>query len=135
MATKNQIKLVTVEEANALFRSPVRLAFLRDLRASILRNQAQIEIEEMTASDPDGQLSPPAQAAVTKLMELQDQTGIRGKAGRTVPSRRPIEGLGCGIDRFLQPPGSQIVFLCWKEGEDEITHWHTLQGGLRRKPL
>ena len=28
------------------------------------------------------------------------------------------------------------VFLCWKDGEDDISFWHTLNGGFRgRRPV
>jgi hypothetical protein len=30
----------------------------------------------------------------------------------------------------------EIVFLCWQEGEPEVTHYHPLSGGFaERRPL
>ncbi len=65
-----QMKMLTLEEANALL-PQIRLTLksLRELRTVILRTQAQIEIEEMTDSGADGDLSPRGKAAVTKQME------------------------------------------------------------------
>ena len=67
---KAKIKMLTLDEANALL-PHVRLILksLREQRSIVLRIQAQIEIEEMTGTDSQGQLSTAAQAAITKLME------------------------------------------------------------------
>ena len=63
------IKLISVEEANLLLpRIRRALASLRELRQRVLRTQAQIEIEEMTGSGPDRNLSPSAEAAIASQM-------------------------------------------------------------------
>ena len=134
-----QIKFLTVREANALL--PLlqqSLAFLRDLRASILRTQAQIEIEEMTGSLPDGKLSPQAQTAVARaIAELQGQTGgFEEKLGELFRAGAHLKDLDAGLVDFYSLRDSQTILLCWKEGEKEVGHWHNLQGGFQsRKPL
>ena len=48
-----------------------------------------------------------------------------------------IKGLEEGLADFpaIRKNGDE-VFLCWKEGEEDIMYWHTLDGGYRgRRPL
>jgi len=47
-----------------------------------------------------------------------------------------VKDLDSGLVDFYSHRGSEVVFLCWKEGENEIRHWHSLEGGFRnRQPL
>lgn len=134
-----QIKFLTVREANALLPLVQQsLAFLRDLRTSILRTQAQIEIEEMTGSLPDGKLSAQAQTAVARAIgELQVQTGrFEEKLGELFRAGAHLKDLDAGLVDFYSLRDSQTILLCWKEGEKEVGHWHNLQGGFQsRQPL
>jgi len=136
---KAKIKMLTLEEANALL-PQVRLSLkaLRDLRGIILRTEAQIEIEEMTCSDEKGQLTPAGQAAVTKLMEtFRHQTHqFEEKLGEMFQLGAHLKDLDAGLVDFYTQRDREIVFLCWKEGEAEIRHWHPLQGGFQsRQPI
>jgi len=48
-----------------------------------------------------------------------------------------VKGVEEGLVDFpaLRKNGEE-VFLCWKEGEDEIDFWHSLTGGYRgRRPI
>jgi len=41
-----------------------------------------------------------------------------------------------GLVDFRGHLGADVVYLCWRDGEQGITHWHTLEGGFRgRKPI
>jgi len=136
---KPKIKMLTLEEANALL-PHVRLSLrsLREQRGVVLRIQAQIEIEEMTGSDAEGQLSPAAQAAITKLMEtFHFQTKLfEEKLEDLYQMGAHLKDLDSGLVDFYSRRGQEIIFLCWKEGEAEIRNWHNLQSGFsNRKPL
>ncbi len=136
---KAKIKMLTPEEANALLpRVRLTLKSLREQRSVVLRTQAQIEIEEMTGTDPNQQLSPAAQAAITKLMEaFHYQTRqFEDKLEDLFQLGAHLKDLDTGLVDFYSRRGQEVVFLCWKEGEAEIRHWHSLQGGYQnRKPL
>lgn len=48
-----------------------------------------------------------------------------------------LQSLGCiikdpekGLIDFYYDNYGELVFLCWKYGEDKIKHWHTLDGGF-----
>lgn len=136
---ETKIKMLTLEEANALLpRVRLQLKSLRELRTAILRIQAQVEIEEMTATSSKGELSPAGHAAITKQMEaFHYQTRqFEERLQELLQMGAHLKDLDNGLVDFYSRHGQGIVFLCWKEGEDEIRHWHSLQGGFQnRKPL
>lgn len=41
-----------------------------------------------------------------------------------------VKDLDDGLLDFPCRLGDDIVLLCWKMGEPEIAHWHTLEGGF-----
>jgi hypothetical protein len=70
--------------------------------------------------------------------------GRLGRATRVVRSGlEEIQGLGgvtkdlgLGLVDFPHLRGGRVVNLCWRYGEDRITHWHGLDEGYAgRKPL
>lgn len=123
-------KLFTVEQANAalplvraitsdlvrLSREVMdrreRLALLsagRSSTAKDLYSEELAQIEEELDKD-----SEQLEAYVDELREL----GVEPKSGP--------EGL---VD-FPSLMDDQIVFLCWKLGEPEVTHWHAIDAGF-----
>jgi hypothetical protein len=54
-----------------------------------------------------------------------------------------LEGIGCiakgieaGLIDFYALRDDQLVYLCWRLGEDRITHWHHLDAGVDgRRPI
>ncbi len=47
-----------------------------------------------------------------------------------------VKDIEQGLLDFPCRIGEETVLLCWKMGETEITHWHTVEAGFRgRKPL
>ncbi len=136
---KAEIKMMTLEEANAALPQVRKvLKSLREIRDKVLRVQAQIEIEEMTGTDTEGRLSPSAQKAVALQMEeFQVQTHrFEELLEGLFQLGAHLKDLNQGLIDFYSLRGQEIVFLCWKEGESEITHWHSLEGGFQsRQPL
>ncbi len=136
---KTKIKVLTLEEANALLpQLRLDLRSLREQRAAILRTQAQVEIEEMTATSSAGALSPAGHAAVTRHMEnLRLQTRrFEEKLGEMVQRGAHLKDLDSGLVDFYSRLGGEVVFLCWKEDEPQISHWHSLRGGFQnREPI
>lgn len=41
-----------------------------------------------------------------------------------------IKDLENGLVDFFSKYNDQDVMLCWKFGENKLTHWHTIQGGF-----
>lgn len=47
-----------------------------------------------------------------------------------------VKDIESGLLDFPCRVGEETVLLCWKMGETEITHWHTMDAGFRgRQPL
>jgi hypothetical protein len=47
-----------------------------------------------------------------------------------------VKDLDMGLLDFPCKVDEDIVLLCWKVGEDKITHWHGMEEGFRgRKPI
>ena len=47
-----------------------------------------------------------------------------------------IKDLGLGLVDFAHLRDGRVVNLCWRYGEQRITHWHGLdEGYTARKPL
>ena len=54
-----------------------------------------------------------------------------------------LQELGCffkgfreGLVDWYSYYAGRPVFLCWKQGEEEITHWHQIDAGFRgRQPI
>ena len=47
-----------------------------------------------------------------------------------------VKDLDQGLLDFYSLAGDRLVFLCWKLGEPEVAHWHSLDGGYAsRRPL
>lgn len=134
-----KIKFFTLAEANALLpQVRIRLKALRHQRDGILRSQAQVEIEEMTGTGSDGNLSSAGRAAIAGHMErLRLQTkGFEEKLLELTQLGVQLKDLDGGLVDFYSRREGEVVFLCWKEGEEKVGHWHTLEGGFRnRKPV
>jgi len=47
-----------------------------------------------------------------------------------------IKDINAGLVDFYCRRGEDLIFLCWKYGEDRISYWHTIDGGFgRRRPI
>lgn len=47
-----------------------------------------------------------------------------------------VKDPGIGLLDFYAKRGEEVVFLCWRLGEDKVEHWHSLsEGFLGRKPV
>ena len=50
--------------------------------------------------------------------------------------RFPAGGIEYGLLDFPTTLDGRVVYLCWKRGESQISHWHEINGGLAgRQPL
>lgn len=44
-----------------------------------------------------------------------------------------VKDLDQGLIDFYALAGDRLVFLCWKLGEREVSHWHPLDGGFEQR--
>lgn len=133
------MKLVTftLEEANrALAEIRPRVERLVHAKKTFDLLQTRIEVLEMavagaTRDNPDA-------------VELQSLHDARTPLAETISREiAAIHHHGCvvkdldqGLVDFYTLAGDRLVFLCWRLGESEVKHWHTLEGGFSsRQPL
>lgn len=126
-------RLFTVLEANALLPA-LRALMERVFRLlDVLRQASESVIREQ-------RLAPDA----PDLMERLQQDDAVGRVIQEIKGLvEEIHGYGCmckGIERgLIDFPcllGGEIVFLCWRYGEERVSHWHRVEDGYAgRRPL
>jgi hypothetical protein len=124
----------TVEEANRLL-PEIRPRMERLIlgKRSIERLQDRIEVLTVAISGASRN-NPDAR----ELGRLHDE---RNRMADTISKDISwIHGHGCvvkdldqGLVDFYALAGDRLVFLCWKLGETEVSHWHPLDGGYDQR--
>ena len=112
-------------------------------------------MERVMAAQAAGLEAREAQVAEEKRITLAgggvvDQAAWKARADRLQRSAREVQSgleeiqglggatkdLGMGLVDFPHLRDGRVVNLCWRFGEERITHWHGLdEGYARRKPL
>ncbi len=71
-------------------------------------------------------------AAVAHRRALQDKSvqQVKDTLAEIDSIGVQVKDLDAGLLDFPCRLGEEIVLLCWKMGETEIRHWHTLDGGF-----
>ncbi len=118
-------RLFTKEEAETL------LPELRRVLAQM--RQAKRDLEGALARLPE------ARGLERRALEEE----IRFLQGSLEMDARHLAALGVflkdldrGLVDFPARLGGEVVFLCWQEGEEEVGHYHPLNGGFAdRRPL
>lgn len=132
-------KLFTVEEANRLLPQVKQvLAGLRQQRDRMEKLEKEMAVEELSWLQEDGTVSPRAKAELARLKEQQEEQ--TAEFGKTLEGLNrlgaQLKDLDQGLVDFFAARGRELVFLCWKEGEEEIRYWHDLESGFPgRRPL
>ncbi|ADI14591.1 DUF2203 domain-containing protein [Truepera radiovictrix] len=120
-------KLFTKEQATALL--PVVDEKLRELQGAVrdiaaLRSELQsLPPTSLRAQAAAEELKFVMAAAYATKQEL-DRMGVF------------VQDLERGLVDFPSRLGAEVVYLCWEQGEDAITHFHRLNQGVgARRPL
>ena len=120
-------KLFTVQEANRLI--PVVDQKLSDMQEAIRDILALRE-----ALQPMNSLSLEAQQTAEEIKFL---------LGTVQEDKLALDGMGVhlqdvetGLVDFPSRLGAEVVYLCWEQGKDAITHYHRLNQEVKaRQPL
>jgi hypothetical protein len=132
-------KTFTLSEANALL-PQVRLLVeqLQGLQRSIVQTNQQLD-------EVVGKLSAGNGYPIRSLKgQILDSTKHQLQLIEAFQSAlKQLEDLGClvkdlntGLIDFYTVRDGDLVFLCWKLGEERIRFWHTLEDGYAgRQPL
>ena len=130
---------LTVAEANALLPMVIPLVQqLQGLQRSIIQTHQQLDEFVAKLSQGNGY---PIQSLKDRIQELTTHQLQLIEAFQS--AIQSLEQLGCelkdvnlGLLDFYTLRDGELVYLCWKMGEDRIRFWHTLDGGYAaRQPL
>jgi len=129
-----QPRLFTVSEANRA------LALVRPIVRDLLsEHQAwRKEIERFDAAVATAPLEQDEEGvAFQNEAANQAHAAAEGHAGRIDALLKELQGLGClfkgfdsGLVDFLSLRNDQPVYLCWRYGEPDVTHWHDIESGF-----
>jgi len=128
--TKN-VKLFTVEEANQLL--PTLTPILQSMIAlRLVVDKLEVEIDSLElilgAAVKEGKVN---QELETKISELNEHIGSLNQAIHKVESYGCVlKGIEMGLVDFLSEREDRKVYLCWRLGEAQVTHWHEVSEGF-----
>lgn len=131
---ENEIKIFTIDEAERTL--PLLRRILADLKAEYDTWREAVAAYDMLAG---------ASRADTGETEplITARTAVTDAANRITGFLLEIDAVGClfkgfdeGLVDFYALRDDCLVFLCWKLGEDRITHWHEIDAGFAgRQPI
>lgn len=126
---QNQVKVFTLEEANALL--PKLTAMIRDLqgkREKILSLEVEIDALEIVTEKDDGGASPVMSKKVDEY--TRTMAAFYGLVDGVHETGCFLKDLDLGLIDFYAMQNKRGVFLCWKLGEMKISHWHDVDKGF-----
>jgi len=131
-------RLFSLREANALLATLGKeFGRARELRDQLVAVQAKLSDEGHALDGPDVTVDAAAPAQVQKL-----QARAVAIITRLRDLLREVSELGVevkaadGLVDFRSKLNGRTVYLCWRFGEERITHWHELETGFSgRQPL
>lgn len=129
-----ETKIFTVEEAERTL--PLVRKILSDLKVEYAVWREAVASYEVLAA---------ASRADTGETDdlLRSRTQVSDAAARINAYLLELESIGCqfkgfaeGLVDFYALREDRLVFLCWKLGEEHITHWHEIDSGVAgRQPI
>jgi hypothetical protein len=121
------IRLFTIDEANRL------LPTMRDLMTRVLDRVAELRAKSEEVIRARG-LSPQSSGLMKRLQENEEVSRLIEEVKRLVEE---IQSHGClckgveeGLIDFPCLFGDEVVFLCWRYGEETVAHWHRIEDGF-----
>ncbi len=131
-------KLFTLEEAEALL--PLvrdRLAAFQDLYRRYQACRDELAVLRLASSSGGDEKNPDVQALlVQEGLERSLLEEMRGVQMELLEAGCLPKSYQDGLVDFFALKDGRLVLLCWKQEEDRIRAWHTLEGGFAgRMPI
>lgn len=134
MATEQSFpRLFTIDEAHALLPTLRQLMqrILRDLDILKQNSERVIRHEQLSPDSPDLMQRLQTDAEIARLVQE-----VKGLVEEIQSYGCICKGIEEGLVDFPCLLGGEIVFLCWRYGEDGIGYWHRIEEGFAgRRPL
>ncbi len=122
------VKLFTIERANSALTLVRRI--VQDIVAEHPRWKDLVSRYELAAAGVRAEWGESPE-------QLQLRQEIDAIAKRINGYVQELAGIGCllkgfehGLVDFYSLHEGRLVFLCWKLGEDAVTHWHEIDAGF-----
>ncbi|MEA2424956.1 MAG: hypothetical protein QOH13_1366 [Thermoleophilaceae bacterium] len=116
------VRHYTVEQANAALPWVIeRIERLRTARDGFADEDAREALGEATPGNGGGE---PGRVVSEAFLELQSA------ANELDAVEVIVRDLERGLVDFPGLIDGREVYLCWEEGEDEVTHWHETDDGF-----
>ncbi len=130
-------KYYTLEEATAILPEVKKaVSEIRSMDQSRLEKQKAYSELMLAVASNGGDFSEAYLLKLTKSLDRAERQ-LRRLIGNL--QRRfscEVKGLSPLLVDFYTVRDGREVYLCWKEGEDEIAHWHDLDAGFAgRRPI
>ncbi|MFT5207511.1 MAG: hypothetical protein ACI9CF_001267 [Candidatus Omnitrophota bacterium] len=128
-----QHKIFTLDEANDHIPELAQLIpELRILRDGIIQARDKYDVEEVTSFGTKGKTALDAKNTMDRHQELiakfnkefEDKLSFFTSVGCDLKSLEP------GLVDFYSMRHDELIYLCWKEGEVTIAHWHSIEEGF-----
>jgi hypothetical protein len=134
MSSQQQVsRLFTVNEANSLLPElrPLVQRILDRLGSLREKSEDVVRAERLSPASPDLMKSLQRNEAIARLIHevkcLVEEINAFGCV---------CKGIEEGLVDFPCMLGGEIVFLCWRFGEESVGHWHKIEDGFAgRKTL
>ena len=135
-------RIFTVEEANCLVgEMEAVIAEIEHLRSQLEQHSRGLGILDvlwgpkvLETENPDHSEFEKHRAAVDRII-----VRIEGLVRNDILARGirfPTGGIEHGLLDFPTTLDDRVVYLCWKRGESQVSHWHEINGGFAgRQPL
>ncbi|MCH7573121.1 MAG: DUF2203 domain-containing protein [Planctomycetes bacterium] len=132
-------KIFTAEEANALLPQVISLVKqLQGIQRSITKTNQQLTEGTGKLSQGNGNPIQSVSAQIEDLAKHQLQLidAFKSALDQLEDLGAMLKDAETGLVDFYAIRDGEIVFLCWKLGEDRVRFWHTLEAGVAgRQPL
>ena len=132
-----KLTLFSIDDANRVVRE-LRPEFERLVQAQAERTRLETRIAALSLATAGAAADNPDAVDLAKLNQrLAAVSRLISNGVRAIHERGAVvKDLEQGLLDFYALSGDRLIFLCWKLGEAEIAHWHTLEGGFQgRQPL
>ncbi len=132
-------KLFTVEEANrAVGEVTPLIEQLHGLQGSLRTTNNQLDQEVQKLSVGNGHPPKEVQAHIEQLTrhQLDLMEAFQSALQQLQDLGCVLKDLDAGLVDFYSMRQEELVFLCWRVGEERIRFWHRLEEGFSgRQPL
>jgi hypothetical protein len=124
----NHERHYTLEQANAA------LEFVTERLERLRENRAQLDDEEARAALSEA--GPSNGGGAPGRVVSEAFVGLQRALGELQAMEIVLRDLERGLVDFPSLRDGEEIYLCWEEGEDEISFWHDIESGYAgRQPL